>query len=82
MTTENLKRIKIEKEGQDVFIDCPYCNNWETMGIDEQRKNFHTFPIIKWCGNTLNGNELSLHRCTECNKEFEVEWDYNNSLNF
>lgn len=69
--------FKIDTDTENVMIDCPYCDNWESMGIDDPRKNFNEFEF-DWIGNSDRRNELSLTTCTSCNNEFLLEWDYDN----
>ena len=73
-----MKRIKIESDNNNIHIDCPNCDMWEQLGIDDPRKMLNAFPIIEWYPDVINENETSVHKCTDCKTKFEVEWDYNN----
>lgn len=73
-----MERINVEVvgEGMAYHLSCPCCDNWEEIGVDDPRKMLYTLPLIEWKENTTNGNELSIHQCTECNGRFEIEWNY------
>ena len=70
---------KIFVDGDMVLIKCPSCGNWEHLGIDDSRKNLQYLPIIKWIFSE-GKPEVSVHKCSECNVQFNVEWDYTNTL--
>jgi len=75
-----MKRTKVQSNDKDIHIDCPHCDNWEQLGVDEARHHLNTMPILKWYPDKKGQNEVSLHECTQCKKKFEVEWDYNNPI--
>ena len=75
-----MKKIKIQSDEINIHLDCAHCNNWEQLGIDDPRKRLNVIPIIEWKEVEVNQNEVSIHRCTQCNKKFEVEWDYSNPM--
>ncbi len=66
-----MKKVKIKSNNKDVSIECPSCDNWEEISIDQSRKDFQSIPIIDW-----KPKEISINKCCECKTEFEVEWDY------
>lgn len=70
---------KIFVDGDTVLIKCPSCGNWELLGIDQSRKNLQYLPISEWIFSD-NKPEVSVHKCTDCNVQFHVEWDYTNTL--
>ena len=78
--SSNLKQIKIESDDSTIHIECPHCDTWEQLGIDDPRHRLSSLPITKWLDDTERGNEISRHECTQCKNEFEVEWDYNNPM--
>lgn len=73
-------RVKIQSNKHNVHIDCPNCDNWEQLGIDDPRKMLSSLPIIEWLPDEDNKNEESIHECTDCKTKFIVEWDYNNPI--
>ena len=72
-TYKIMTRKKIDLSDTNVSIECPYCGMWEATGIDDSRKNFREIPVIEWIE-----EEVSINKCGDCCKKFEVEWDYNN----
>lgn len=74
-----MNRVKIAADRVSVLLDCPFCDNWESLGIDDPRKRLNSLPIIEWLPDKKGQNEISTHECTLCSGRFEVEWDYNNS---
>ena len=81
MKLETVK-IKICTDSLDQYhIDCPNCDMWESLGIDDSRSMLNAIPIISG-GNEISfdtPNEISVNKCSECYYEFEVEWDYENT---
>ena len=76
-----MKRVKIEVYAQDILVECPNCDMWEALGVDDPRKMLNALPIIDWLTTCLiNDLEVSVNECTGCKTKFEVEWDYNNPL--
>lgn len=80
-----MKKVKIESDDKNVQITCPHCGNWEQTGVDEPRHRFESMPVIEWIFphillKAFNPNEVSVNRCTDCNNEFAVEWDYDNEF--
>jgi len=73
-------KTKIEANDRDIHIDCPCCDMWEQLGIDDSRHMLNMLPIIKWKEDVPDRNELSIHKCNQCSNEFEVEWDYDNPM--
>ena len=71
-----MKRIKVATGENDIYVECPHCDNWESMGIDDPRENLDALPIIGWYEE--EEFDISMHECTSCQELFEVEWDYNN----
>ena len=71
-----MKTVKIDSDHKDVIINCPNCDNWESLGIDDPRKRLHVIPIVEWLPLAANDNEISLNECTECKEKFKVEWIY------
>ena len=83
--SKSIVKIKIEVHGiqslvgANIHIDCPFCDNWEQLGIDDPRGILSSIPIIPkigWKPDIEGENEVSIHKCTQCENEFEVEWDY------
>lgn len=75
-----MERTKVQSDDKDIYIECPYCDNWEQLGIDDPRHRLHTVPIIEWYEDEKGKNEVSLHECIQCKNKFEVEWDYSNPI--
>jgi uncharacterized C2H2 Zn-finger protein len=75
-----MKTTKIESDGRDIHLDCPHCDMWEQLGIDDPRKRLSALPIIEWKENVKGENEKSIHKCTQCENSFETEWDYDNPM--
>ena len=73
-------RIKVQSNDWDIHLECPHCDNWEQLGVDEQRHHLHTLPILEWYPDEKDKNEVSLHECLQCKNKFEVEWDYDNPI--
>ena len=73
-----METTKIEANDKDIHIDCPCCDMWEQLGIDDPRHMLNVLPIIEWKED--EEKELSVHKCTQCSNEFQVEWDYNNPM--
>lgn len=69
---------KISCDEDDVYVECPHCNHCESHPIDEQRHHLQTFKILDWLEDVDGQNEYSLMKCGHCNKEFELDWDYDN----
>ena len=74
-----MKRVTIESDNRDIQLECPNCDMWEQLGVDDPRKMLNALPIIDWLTMPAESNELSVHECSDCETKFEVEWDYNNS---
>jgi len=75
-----MKTIKVQSDNDSIHIDCPNCDMWEQLGVDDPRKRLNVLPIIKWEEDKPNQNEVSEHKCSECSTVFKVEWDYNNPI--
>lgn len=75
-----LVRVKVESDDSNIHIDCPHCDMWEQLGVDDPRHRLNALPITKWHPDEDNENEVSEHECTQCKKTFEVEWDYDNPI--
>jgi len=73
-----METTMIEIEKRDVYIMCPHCKYAESMGVDEPRKKFES--LQNWLDEDSNGDERSLHKCTECDNYFVVVWDYHNAI--
>ena len=71
-----MKKVIIGTDEDIVSVNCPNCDNWEALGIDDPRKRLNSLPIIKWFPDSEDTNEKSIHKCTDCDNEFQVEWDY------
>ena len=74
-----MKRVTIESDNRDIQLECPNCDMWEALGVDDPRKMLNALPIIDWLTMPAESNEVSVHECSDCETKFEVEWDYNNS---
>ncbi len=74
-----MEKIKIESDENSIYIDCPHCDAWEGLGIDDSRR-LHYMRIVEWRPYIYGENEFSIHQCTQCKSNFEVEWDYNNAI--
>ena len=75
-----MKRVTIESDNRDIQVECPNCDMWEQLGVDDPRKMLNALPIIDWLTMPAESNEVSVNECSECETKFEVEWDYNNPL--
>ena len=75
-----MKRVKIESDCKDIHLDCPNCEMWEQLGVDDPRKSLNVLPIIEWLTMPSEENEVSINECVDCKTKFEVEWDYNNPM--
>lgn len=73
-----MKQVKIESDDKNVQITCPHCGNWEQTGVDDPRHVFNVIPVISWSDSSED--EVSVNKCTDCNNEFAVEWDYDNEF--
>ena len=71
-------KTKIKSDSRNIHLDCPCCDNWEQLGVDDPRKMLNAIPIIEWYPDVIDRNEISIHKCTQCKTGFEVEWDYKN----
>ena len=71
-----MQRVKIETNNKNIHVVCPSCTMWETLGVDDPRKNLNALPILAWLPDEVDTNELSIHKCTDCETTFEVEWEY------
>jgi len=71
-----MDKVKIESNDEHITIACPTCNMWETLGIDDPRKNLNALPILAWLPDEADTNERSINKCTDCETTFEVEWEY------
>tara|TARA_R100000935_G_scaffold35662_1_gene56417 strand:- start:836 stop:1087 length:252 start_codon:yes stop_codon:yes gene_type:complete len=77
MKLETVK-IKICTDSLDQYhIDCPNCDMWESLGIDDPRHMLNALPLIEWVEEG-EGAEVSIHECSECEARFNVQWDYTN----
>ena len=63
-----------------VCIDCPNCDMWEEISIDESRYNLQSMPIIEWLSYPKE-YDISVNKCNECNEFFRLEWNYENIRN-
>lgn len=75
-----MRQTTIESDERDIHIDCPHCDMWEQLGVDDPRKRLNVLPIIEWVGQPDGYNELSVNKCMECKSHFYVVWDYNNTI--
>ena len=71
-----MQRVKIETNNENIHVVCPTCTMWETLGVDDPRKNLNALPILAWLPDEVDTNELSINKCTDCETTFEVEWEY------
>lgn len=70
MKQEILKRINIENDENDIFIECPHCQMTEQQPIDQQRHHLQSFGIDKW------RLKRSVTQCNNCGNIFVLVWDY------
>jgi len=75
-----MKTIKVQSDEHNIHIDCPSCDMWEQLGVDDPRKRLNALPITEWEADEPNKNEVSHHKCLGCNTKFKVEWDYDNPM--
>jgi hypothetical protein len=75
-----METTKIESDELDIHLDCPHCDMWEQLGINDPRKKLNVMPITEWLPDVEGENEKSIHKCKGCNNTFEVEWDYTNPM--
>ena len=75
-----MENVKIQSDEENIHIECPHCDMWEQTGIDDPRKRLNVLPIVEWKPDVEGKNELSIHQCTKCKSNFEVEWDYKNPM--
>jgi len=73
-------KTKIQSDNENIHLDCPHCDMWEQLGVDDPRKRLNVIPIISWFADIEDRNEISVHKCTQCKSEFEVEWNYENPI--
>ena len=76
-----MKRVTIESDNRDIQLECPNCDMWEQLGVDDPRKMLNALPIIDWLTTPAETLEVSVNECTGCKTKFEVEWDYTNPWN-
>lgn len=72
--------VSPDRDNDSIDVTCPHCDTHEGWGVDEPRKRFYILPIIHWYPDREDANELSINKCTDCHKEFLVEWDYDNEI--
>ena len=81
-----MKKVKVQSNDDIINIDCPHCDNWEQMGVDDPRHHLNSLPIVKWLENEVliaygyAKHEESVHECNSCKTKFVVEWDYDNPI--
>ena len=66
----------MNKEHLITFITndlCPNCNSRSLVGISEKNENIYLDNEYK-----LNRETLVKLRCTKCNKEYSIDWRYDN----
>lgn len=73
-----MKTVKIQSDNRNIQIECPHCDNWEQLGIDDPCKRLNGIPIIEWNPTREGQSDYSINECLECESKFEVEWDYDN----
>jgi hypothetical protein len=73
-----MKQTVIKTSAENVHIDCPNCDNWEQIGIDEPRHRLQSITLVEWMPSTSRKVEVSINHCTVCNKQFSLLWDYKN----
>lgn len=66
----------IHTDHNTVYIHCPNCDNWEGLGIDDARHYFHDIEILEWLPDREDKPERSINKCSACEEEFTVIWDY------
>ena len=71
-----MQRVKIKLDNKDIYVECPNCTMWEMLGVDDPRKSLNALPILAWLHDEADTNERSIHKCTDCETTFEVEWEY------
>ena len=67
--SESLRAEK-EKAGNRKIIDCPYCDNWIEINLDEPRNKIPTFPLHSWVE-----ENISIHQCEECGSPLALNWE-------
>ena len=75
-----MKRAVIESDCRDIHLECPNCEMWEQLSVDEPRNRLNALPIIEWVPTSAEDNEVSINECVGCRNKFEVEWDYDNPM--
>ncbi len=65
----------IDNDDNNIYVECPHCENCEEHPIDEQRHHIQTFDVVKWLEEE-NNIEVSLMKCHVCKKEFKMLWEY------
>jgi hypothetical protein len=75
-----MKKAVIESNNRDIHLECPNCEMWEQLGVDDPRKRLNALPIIEWVTTSAEDNEVSINECVGCRNKFEVEWDYDNPM--
>ena len=73
-----MKHTKIVVTGEDVYLECPHCQHWESQPVDQQRHHLQTFNILAWEEDSEDKNEVSDMECIPCKNWFKLEWDYKN----
>ena len=73
-----MKVTKILVAGEDVYLECPHCEHWESQPVDSPRHHLQTFNIVKWEPTNPTENDLSIMSCHVCKEEFKLDWDYEN----
>lgn len=71
LKTKAMKQVIISTTEDSVHVDCPHCDYWEELGIDDARHNLSTLPILRWFD-----ERVSINLCTNCREIFKVLWDY------
>ena len=39
-----MKRVTIESDNRDIQLECPNCDMWEQLGVDDPRKMLNALP--------------------------------------
>lgn len=69
--------IDYDREDDNVYINCPCCDELESIHVDEARHHLVLFGITDWMPDRhKNETEVSEMVCHKCKKEFRLYWKY------
>jgi hypothetical protein len=62
--------VNAQFDEEDMWINCPHCDNTEQQPVDQQRHHLQSLVLLDW-----ESEKISKHQCLSCDGLFKVNWE-------